>query len=83
MHTHKDTSTSTHTKYIKNPALTLREGKDRQRKRVKQEAAEKTNKDVYLFVHFNVEAIGHLIVLRRTEGQMFTLVTFIFTFSYI
>lgn len=33
-----------------------------------------TDKHPYLFVHFDVESIRHLIVLRRTEKQMVILV---------
>lgn len=85
--THKDTSTSTHTKYIRNPAL--REGGQRETEEENQTGScgyrqrEQTDKSIYLFVHFNVEAIGHLIVLRRTEGQIFILVTSFFTFLHL
>lgn len=59
--THKDTSTGAHTKYIK----TLRERQTGRRR------VDKRQKDrhPYLFVHFNVETVRHLVVLRRTESD--------------
>lgn len=38
------------------------------------------DKNLYLFVHFNVEAVRHLIVLRRTGSQMVRLVKTILNF---
>lgn len=29
------------------------------------ETERQTDKDLYLFVHFDVEAVGHLVVLKR------------------
>lgn len=71
LHAHKDTSTGTHTKYIKNPAMReggkqRERGRETNRKRVDKR---QTDKHPYLFVHFDVEAIRHLIVLRRTESD--------------
>lgn len=33
------------------------------------ETERQTDKDLYLFVHFDVEAVRHLVVLRRTGSD--------------
>lgn len=38
------------------------------------------DKNLYLFVHFDVEAVRHLIVLRRTGSQMVKLVKTVLNF---
>lgn len=68
-----------HTHQIhQNPAMREREGK-RQRegetnRKTQRVDKRQTDKHPYLFVHFNVEAIRHLIVLRGTESEMVRLV---------
>lgn len=67
-------STGTNTKYIKTlPSERKREGRRERRKtNRKNQRVDKrqTDKHPYLFVHFNVEAIRHLIVLGRKESQV-------------
>lgn len=66
--THKDTATTTHTKYIK---LVPKRGREREEEsRANNKMQKQMDTNLYLFVHFDVEAIRHLIVLRRTESQM-------------
>lgn len=66
-HKHR-TCQHVHNKYHKTPFD--KEVEHKRRKRLKHEDVDDTDKQAYLFVHFNVEAVRHLIVLEREEAHV-------------